>query len=311
MTTDCKNLYSKVTIIIPTLNEEAAIGKVIDEILRLGFPRENILVVDGGSTDRTVEIVKSRNVRVIYQKGKGKAMAVKTALDYVETPYVLLMDGDYTYPAEYICQMVKILEEGYDHVIGKRKWDDQSQNRIFRLGNRLLTSIFNVLFGTSLSDILSGMYASRTRLLMEVNFEMNHFSVESEIVAHMVNTGKSIAEIPIKYRKRLGDKKLGVLHGIGIAKDIVRLTWRYNPAYIIFMLGSLLLIPGLVLGGYVAYYYFIYGIKYYVKGIISVFLITTGLISFLLAIMVLYMKRIELRTRQKLETLEKMLRNTE
>jgi len=303
----CINLFSKVTVVIPTLNEAAAIGAVIDELIDVGVPRENILVVDGGSTDGTPEIARSRGVRVVQQEGNGKSMAVWTSLKHVRTPYVLFMDGDYTYPAAHVCDLLSKLEAGYDFVIGRRVWDSGSQGAVYRVGNWALTKLFNILFGSSLKDVLSGMYAARTDTLREVGFEMSHFSVESEIVAHMVNTGRRVAEVPIKYRRRLGEKKLGVFHGLGIAKDMVRLTWRYNPASLIFALGALLLIPGLAMGAYVAYHLLFTGVKYYFKGLLATILTTTGMISLLLAIMTIYMKRAEIRTQRKLEEIRREL----
>lgn len=308
MENSCRDLYEKTTVVIPTLNEAEAIGRVIDELIEFGVPLSSILVVDGGSVDGTVEIAKSKGVRVVFQEGNGKAQAIQTALRYVKTPYVLFMDGDYTYPARYICGLLKRLDEGCDFIIGARKWSRGSQGLIFRFGNRVITKIFNVLFGTSLTDVLSGMYAGRTSVLKEVGFEMSNFSVESEIVAHMVTTGKNVTETPIEYRKRLGKKKLCVSHGIKIAKDIVRLTWRYNPAYFIFMLGALLLIPGLILGAFVAYHYFFTGIKYHVKGIIAIILTIAGFISLLMAIMAIYTKRIEIRTQRKLEEIKNLVK---
>jgi len=76
-----------VTVVIPTLNEEEAIGVVLDEVMAEGY--RNILVVDGYSKDRTVEIAKSKGVRVVYQDGVGKAGAIATAIKIVSTPYML------------------------------------------------------------------------------------------------------------------------------------------------------------------------------------------------------------------------------
>ncbi|WP_148677264.1 glycosyltransferase family 2 protein [Staphylothermus hellenicus] len=296
------------TVLIPVLNEAKAIGKVLDEVLNVGVPRENIIVVDGGSSDGTVEIARSRNVEVIPQEGKGKALAIKTGLKHVSTPYVLVMDGDYTYPAKHIIDLYKkIMNEGHDLVIGSRRFHSPVQTRIYRIGNLFLTKLFNLLFGTGLTDILSGMYIAKTEKLREIMFEMPHFSVESEIVAHVASTTGRIAEIPINYRRRLGEKKLSVKHGIGIARDMIRLTWRYNPAFFIFILGSLLLIPGLLLGGWVAYHYFFVGIKYYVKGLVAIILTAAGFTSLLLAVMALYTKRIEMRMQKRMDEIEQLI----
>lgn len=291
------------TVVIPVLNEEKAIGKVIDEVKHYGY--NNILVVDGGSTDRTVKIAKSKKVEVIKQEGKGKAKAVVTALKHVKTPYILIMDGDYTYPAKHIDDLYRKLLKGYDEVIGARKYNKGSQNLIHRLGNKLLTSFFNLLFGTKLSDMLSGMYILRKDKLSDALFETEGFSIESEIVAHIASTTQKIAEIPVEYRRRIGKKKLGIVHGFKIAKDMLRLAWRYNPTFTIFAAGALLMIPGLVLGAWVGYHYFFTGIKYYVKGLVAIMLTLTGFQSLLIAILALYLKRMEYRINRKLSDILK------
>ncbi len=297
-----------ITVIIPVLNEAEAIGRVIDEVLETGIPHSNIIVVDGGSTDGTVEIAKSKGVCVVPQEGKGKALAIKTGLKYVGTPYVVVMDGDYSYPAKHILDLYAKILEGYDLVIGKRKCEKGSQSIVYRFGNWVLTKIFNLLFGVGIGDVLSGMYIVHRDRLREVSFEMPHFSVESEIAAHIAATTGRITEIPIHYRRRIGEKKLRIRHGLVIARDMVRLAWRYNPAFFIFALGALLLVPGLVLGAWAAYHYFFTGIKYYVKGLIAIILTLAGFLSMFHAIMAIYVKRIEMRAQQRIENLKEYIR---
>ncbi|WP_256205132.1 glycosyltransferase family 2 protein [Aeropyrum camini] len=183
--------FNDLTIVIPTLNEAEAIGKVLEEILSKGIPRENIIVVDGGSTDGTIEIVKSKGIKLIIQEGKGKADAIRTVTKYVRAPYVILMDGDYTYPAEHIPELYEKIKQGYDLVIGARQYSENTQPFIYRLGNKILTKFFNMLFGVNLSDVLSGMYIVKTEILKELMFETRNFGIESEIVAHVVSTTKS------------------------------------------------------------------------------------------------------------------------
>ncbi|MEM4849036.1 MAG: glycosyltransferase family 2 protein, partial [Ignisphaera sp.] len=166
------NLH-ELSVIIPVYNEEKAIGYVIDEISSLGIPLENIIVVDGGSNDRTIEIASSRNVIVVTQEGKGKANAIRTGLRYVSTPYVLVIDGDGTYPANYIPKLLAVAKsKNCDLVIGVRLQGKESQKFIFRLGNKILTLFFNILFGVKLSDVLSGMYLAKSDKLRKVDFEM-------------------------------------------------------------------------------------------------------------------------------------------
>ena len=288
--------FDDVTVVIPTLNEAEAIGAVLDEVLSVGVPRERVLVVDGGSTDGTVEIARSRGVRVVRQVGRGKAMAIYTAVREARTPILVFMDGDYTYPAKHIPELVEAVRSGYDLVIGVRvPVEEGAQGRVYALGNRALTWFFNLLFGTSLRDVLSGMYAVRRDVLEEVPFESRGFGVESEIAAHVVATGGRVGEVVIGYRRRLGEKKLGVSHGFSILLEMLRLARRYNPTFLVFAAGSLLLVPGLALGGWVAYRYLEYGVMHHVKGLAAIGLTAAGVQSLLLALLALYLKRSEIR----------------
>jgi len=301
-----ENLHD-VGVIIPVLNEEKAIGVVIDEVINAGIPLENIVVVDGGSTDRTVEIARSKGVKVVNQEGKGKALAIKTGLRYITTPHVLVMDGDGTYPASAIPALYKaIRERDCDLVIGARLMGEESQRFIFRLGNKILTFFFNALFGTSLRDVLSGMYIAKTERMRELGFEMMGFSIEAEIVAHFANLGRVCEEV-IEYRPRIDPsaKKLRVKHGLRIALDMVRLTWRYNPAFLIFAIGSLLLIPGLGLGAWVLYRYYFHGVIHSIKGLAAIVMTGVGLQMLNSAIMALYVKRVERRVLSKLYEISK------
>ena len=303
---DVEEINKLVTVVVPTLNEAEGIGLVLDELLKVGVSRERILIVDGGSTDGTTEIASKYDVKVIRQLGKGKADAIKTALNYVETPYMLVMDGDYTYPATAIPEFMRTaLVTGADEVIGVRSTVNGSQSLIYRFGNWLLTKVFNLIFGTRLHDVLSGMYLVKVEALRDALMEMGGFSVEAEIAAHMVSTGKSVVEIPIEYRPRVGRKKLHVKDGLVIFRDIIRLALRYNPISLLFMLGALLLIPGLMLGAYVGYWYVFYGIKYYFKGLIAIMLMLIGLQFLGMTAMAIYMKRMEYRIRKAIEAMRR------
>jgi len=300
------NDFGRLTIVIPTLNEAEAIGRVIEEVLSVGVPRDHILIVDGGSNDGTVEIASKHGVRVIRQRSKGKADAIKTALDYVDTEYMLVMDGDYTYPAKHIPELLRHARlRNSDEVIGVRSMVHGSQGLLYRFGNLLLTKVFNIIFGANLHDVLSGMYLIRVESLRDAVMEMGGFGVETEIAAHMVSTGKLVTEVPIEYRSRLGRKKLGVRHGFSIFGDMIRLAARYNPMFLLFLMGALLIIPGLVMGAYVGYWYIFYGIKYYLKGLIAIMLFLIGLQFLGMAVLSLYLKRMEFRLRRAMESLHR------
>ncbi|MEM1893447.1 MAG: glycosyltransferase family 2 protein [Sulfolobales archaeon] len=289
----------EVTVLIPTFMEEEAIGLVLSELKSEGYT--NILVVDGRSTDRTVEIAKSMGVEVTYQDGRGKADAIKTGLRYVRTPYVVVMDGDYTYDPKDIEKLLESMDE-YDEVIGVR--DRVNIPRVNRFGNLVITWLFNLLFGTKLRDVCSGMYLLRTDVAREVGFESRGFSVEVEIAAHVASTGGRIGEVEISYRKRIGRPKLRKVHGLQIATTAVKLMLKYNPTFFFFLASSLALIPGVVIIGYVAYKLLFYGVKHYVWALLGVTAGGVGLISLLIAIFALYMKRFEYRVLRTLRELK-------
>lgn len=293
----CFTTYDDLTVIIPTYREASGIGYVLDELTSLGISRENVIVVDGRSDDGTPEIAEGRGFNVIFQENSGKADAIKIGVKLVKTPYVLIMDGDYTYPAYHIPELLSKAREGYDLVLGCRRYREKgAMNPIFMFGNKVITYFVNLLYGTRISDALTGMYVVKTNVLREVFYEMKGFSLEAEIFSHVASTTGKVAEVPIKYRARKGVKKLGIIQGFKITWDVIRLTWRYNPSYLIFLLGSALLIPGLVLGTYVAYHYFFTGINYYLKGLVAILLTLTGFQSLLMSIMSIYTKRVEMRT---------------
>lgn len=230
-----------ITIVIPTLNEEEAIGKVLNELQSLGF--KNIVVVDGYSTDRTVEIAKQFGVKTISQHGKGKTGALKTAIEHIETPYLLVMDGDYTYDASCINRFIQHLD-GYDEIIGARIADDTNpMSFLHRYGNKIITKLFNNLMGTSLSDLCSGMYVVRTKALQSIDLSTTGFDVEAEIAAQIASLGR-ITEVPINYRSRLGKQKLSTWrHGYKIVKSIFRLGKLYNPSTFYSILSKSIMIP--------------------------------------------------------------------
>jgi dolichol-phosphate mannosyltransferase len=275
------------TVLIPTLNEAGAIGQLIDELKSRDY---NILVVDGRSTDGTVEIVRSRGIKLIFQEGKGKADALRTGIKFVKTPYLLVMDGDYTYDPD---DIEKFLNTEFDEIIGVRKRDNMKKSHIF--GNWLITKVFNVLFGTGLRDVCSGMYLLRTEVAREVEFRSKGFSVEVEIAAHVASTGGRIGEVEINYRKRIGDPKLRKLHGISIILSIIRLMLEYNPLFFMFLASSAVLIPGIIIIGYVAFELIFRGINHHVWALAGISLSGVGYISLLLAVLALYLKRFEYR----------------
>ena len=238
------------TIVLPIINEKEAIEKVLEEMQNLGYKR--ILVVDGYSTDGSADLAAKRGARVVGQVGKGKTGAVITAINRVKTPYMLVLDGDYTYDPACIKRMLAHAS-GYDQVIGARTDGRQHIPFINRIGNKVLNWFFRLLFAVRLSDVCSGMYLLRTKAAREIDLMTGGFDVEVEIASQFARLGR-VAEVPVNYRPRLGEKKLSSLrHGLKIATTIVRLANIYNPVLLYSGIIALALIPSIIVFAWVVY----------------------------------------------------------
>src|SRR3972149_3042059 len=219
---------SGVSVVVAALNEEIGIGPTLEELQRV-LTDSHLVVVDGNSVDRTVEIAKNIGADVLLQEGTGKGDAIFQGIRQLHPSarYVVFTDADYTYPAEYIPKMVEVLEHfpqvGMvigDRFSGSQNFDKSSVN-IFYIGNRLIAAMQYLLTGVKLNDPLSGLRVVRAELLREWKPKSKGFDVEAEMNSLVGREGYSIAEIPIDYRRRLGKKKLGLRHGLGILMRIV------------------------------------------------------------------------------------------
>jgi len=218
---------SKVLAIVAALDEEQGIGYTIAE-LRQHLEDPRILVVDGRSTDRTVEIAKDLDTEIIFQKDKGKGDAIAQAIKQVnaDVDYVVFTDADYTYPAEFIPQMIGILEENptVGMVCGNRfnsHFHTDQMSNLFYVGNRLLAFTHNMLNGINLHDPLTGLRVVRADVLKGWTPKSKGFDIEVELNHQVERKGYGIVEVPIPYRPRLGEKKLKLKHGATILKRII------------------------------------------------------------------------------------------
>jgi dolichol-phosphate mannosyltransferase len=221
------NKNYNVAVIIAALNEEEGIGLTLAEILRNVNPK-NVLVIDGHSSDRTVEVAKVMGAQVFFQDGIGKGDAIAKAVKHIgsDVDYVVVTDADYTYPAEYVPQMIKILETnpGVGMVCGNRfneRVEKRASHSLFYFGNRLLALVHNLLNGVSLEDPLTGLRVIRAQILRDWKVKSQGFDVEVELNHQVERKRYGIVEIPITYRKRLGEKKLKISHGATILKRII------------------------------------------------------------------------------------------
>ena len=271
-------IKDKVTVVIPTLNEAEAIRKTVEEVSAEGY--ENILVVDGYSNDRTDQIAHTNGVKVVYQHGAGKAGAVKTALERVETPYVVFMDGDSTYDPKDIWRLLNHSEH-YVHVIGAR--DRKNIPRIHRFGNWVISQTFSLLFGTKTSDVCSGMYLLETEEAKSYRVDKPGFLIEIELAAQSASK-EALTEVPISYRPRIGKRKLNTWrHGLAILFAAFSLARRYNPILLYSSLASLSIFPALIILGWVMFVHLTTGAWHMGWALAGVMLVLVAAQAFTLA----------------------------
>jgi dolichol-phosphate hexosyltransferase len=218
---------SEVLAVIAALNEEEGIRPTLEE-LRQYLQNPRILVVDGKSSDRTVEVAEDLGAEVIQQEGKGKGDAIAKAISHVDSKveYVVFTDADYTYPATFIPKMIRILEENpkIGMVCGNRfnsHFQMARMHSLFYMGNRLLAFTHNMLNGVAMRDPLTGLRVVRWEILKGWAPKSKGFDIEVELNHHVERKGYGIMEIDIPYRRRLGEKKLKLKHGLTIAKRIM------------------------------------------------------------------------------------------
>lgn len=222
----------KITIIIPTINEEKAIGKVLKEIplktLEKNKYSTEILIIDGGSTDNTKFIAEQQGAKVITENRKGYGRAYKTGFKHATGDIIVTADGDYTYSMSIIPSLIEKLEkENLDFITTNRfrYMDKKSMTTMHNIGNRILTLTTQLLFHIKIKDSQSGMWIFRKNILKQLNLKSDSMSFSEEIKIEAYKKGFKCTEIPIRYRMRIGNIKLNSFKD-GIKNLIFLITYK-------------------------------------------------------------------------------------
>ncbi len=275
----------EVCIFIPTLNEAPTIAELVREFRERGF--EHILVMDGKSTDGTPEIARAAGAVVRTQTGKGKGNAIIEAVEIIDRPYVLMLDGDGTYSPEDAERMLDPLGRGFDHVIGDRlaNPDGGAFTRLNLLGNQLLNLMFRIAHGRDLSDILSGYRAFTLHSIRQMTLREAGFEIETEMAVEAVRHGQRITVVPVQYIARPGTvTKLNPLQdGARIFSTIYRLAKMNNPIFYFGIIGLFISLVGGVIGVYVVLEW-LRNIEHLPLTILTVLLITIGFQIFMFGV---------------------------
>ena len=216
-----------VSIVIPTLNEEKNIAKVIHGIRKnLRSTKYEILVVDGHSSDNTVSIAKKLGARVIYDN-KGKGSALRKGFGAAKGSIIVSMDADLSNEPKELNLLVESIRIGYDVCMGSRFMvgggsEDISKIRI--LGNKFFVSVVNLFFGSKYSDMCYGYRSFRKSIIKKLDLKEDGFGIETEININAIKAHLKIIEIPSTEKKReAGEAKLRTFSdGYMILKTIVK-----------------------------------------------------------------------------------------
>lgn len=238
-----------VSVILPCLNEEKSIGICIEKILDV-FKKYSIdgeiIVVDNGSTDNSINVVKQyNNVKLLFEPQKGYGSALRKGIDNAEGKYVIMGDADNTYDFYEIPKFLEKLKEGYDLVIGSRfkgkilkgamSWSHRY------IGNPILSGMLRLFFGGNVSDAHCGLRAFTKEAYKKMNLKTTGMEFASEMVIHALKKKLKIAEIPIVYYPRIGESKLSSFRD---AWRHIRFMLLYSPDYLFLLPGTLLLVVG-------------------------------------------------------------------
>jgi dolichol-phosphate mannosyltransferase len=266
----------------------------------LGY--DDILVVDGYSTDGTRETAESFCARIVEQHGSGKTGALRTALDYVDRDWIVVMDGDLSYDPSGI-ELMLAHRTKYDEVIGARRRGREHIPLINRLGNSIISWIFNLLFGGGLTDVCSGMYLLKTSVLRRLDLTTKGFDAEVDVASQVASSGK-ITEVPIAYRRRIGRQKLSSLKdGFRILTTLFRLANIHNPVLLYSGVASLALIPSAAIIIWVLYRLIVYHVWHSGYALFGAMLFLVATQAFAVATLSIIIKRSYQRLLQLVEDL--------
>ena len=222
-----------IKVIIPAYNEEASIGLVIKDIPKIV---SEVIVVNNNSTDNTTLVAKSAGATVLSETRKGYGYACLKGMDYVSTlekqpEIIVFLDGDYSdFPEELTKIIAPIIEKDIDFVIGARTSELREEGSMTKpqiFGNWLSTSLMNLFFGSSFTD-LGPFRAIKYDKLMALNMEDKTYGWTVEMQLKAIKRKYSYVEIPVNYRNRIGVSKVSGTAKGAIFAGIKILMWIFK-----------------------------------------------------------------------------------
>ena len=251
-----------VSIVMPAMNEEKSVARVVAQVREIGMARAmrdafEILVVDDGSTDGTAAAARAAGARVIrHPHNLGNGAAVKAGLRHASGEVIVLMDADGQHDPEDIPRLLAKLDEGYDMVVGARGAGDGAFHR--NLANRIYNRLAAYVTGAKIPDLTSGFRAMRRRVVRRFIYLLpNTFSYPTTITLAYFRTGHPVAYVPITAARRTGRSKIRLIRdGTRFFLIIVRIATLFSPFKVFFPLSIATFLSGV---GYYLYSYWTLG----------------------------------------------------
>ena len=215
-----------VSVVIPTLNEAGNIREAIETLDReLAFPKE-IIIVDGNSTDGTLDIVRHSNCKLIIEPRRGYGLALRRGMMEAKGDVVVMVDGDGTYEFKHVNRLLeRMMETDAEMCLATRMYDPNKAMGFFNfVGNKILTFCFNMVYKQALSDTQSGFRAISHSAIEKVDFKETDMAFATEMLILFAKQGFKMVEIPSNYKvRKYGKTKLRPLNsGIEIMTTILK-----------------------------------------------------------------------------------------
>ncbi|MCI8760718.1 MAG: glycosyltransferase [Clostridia bacterium] len=245
----------KIAVLIPCYNEELTIEKVIKDFKR-ELPHADIYVYDNNSKDATSDIAKKAGAIVKKENRQGKGNVVRTMFREIDADIYVMVDGDDTYPAEFVHQLIEpIKNDEADMVIGDRlsngTYQQQIKKNFHEFGNNLVKKSINILFNNTLKDIMTGYRVFNKMFVKNMPVMSTNFELETEMTLFALDKKYRIKEIPIVFRERPegSESKINtVSDGIKVIKTIIKMFKDHKPLKFFTIIFILLTILGLIVG---------------------------------------------------------------
>jgi hypothetical protein len=239
----------EISVVIPCLNEEDAVGAVVDQAwegIEAAGRTGEVIVVDNASTDDSARVAGEHGATVVREERPGYGSAYLAGLAVARGEFIVMGDADETYPLRELGPFVDRLAAGDDLVVGSRfegTIHGEAMPWLNRhVGNPILTGLLNVLFGVDVSDAHCGMRAVRRDALPTLDLHSTGMEFASEMVFKAFRRELRVSEIPIDYYPRVGESKL---NRFGDAWRHVKFMLLYSPSWLYFVPGAILLFFGL------------------------------------------------------------------